>query len=216
MEETKQSSIAFCLTELETSEKTLEVLAEQLPKLRAAYAKHKGTEKEQETLADLGKAVKKLLEEVFSVIPRLTEYGDDSLAETAKRFYQRLKRFDYLGQADYTGLCAAILQFSESLPKADNTVNMGRLAHLANRARMGYFPTDLFHVAKLRRAMVFPETPVHLIDPCCGEGLALEAFSKGANAKTYGVELDEVRAEEAQNRLDRVGFGSYFHSRISL
>ena len=33
--------------------------------------------------------------------------------------------------------------------------------------------------------------------------------------KPYGVELDESRAEEAQTRLHRVGFGSYFYSRIS-
>ena len=32
---------------------------------------------------------------------------------------------------------------------------------------------------------------------------------------TYGVELDGHRAEEALTRLDRVGFGSYFRSRIS-
>lgn len=31
----------------------------------------------------------------------------------------------------------------------------------------------------------------------------------------YGVELDESRAEEAQTRLHRVGFGSFFHSSIS-
>ena len=33
---------------------------------------------------------------------------------------------------------------------------------------------------------------------------------------TYGVEIDTVRGEEAQERLKRVGFGSFFHSRISL
>jgi hypothetical protein len=35
------------------------------------------------------------------------------------------------------------------------------------------------------------------------------------NAETYGVELDESRGNEAQTRLDRVGFGSYFHASIS-
>lgn len=81
---------------------------------------------------------------------------------------------------------------------------------------MGYFPTDLSHVEKIKNAMIFPTETVNLIDPCCGEGLALQAFSNGENAKTYGIELDEVRGEEAQNRLFRVGFGSFFFSRISL
>ena len=85
-----------------------------------------------------------------------------------------------------------------------------------NRARMGYFPTDLSHVQMLKDAIVFPGEPVNLIDPCCGEELALQAFSKGVQARTYGIEIDEVRGEEAQRRLQRVGFGSFFHSRISL
>lgn len=36
-----------------------------------------------------------------------------------------------------------------------------------------------------------------------------------ASCWTYGVELDEDRAEEAQNKLHRVGVGSFFRSRIS-
>ena len=85
-----------------------------------------------------------------------------------------------------------------------------------NRARMGYFPTDLSHVKMLKDAIVFPGEPVNLIDTCCGEGIALQAFSKGIQARTYGIEIDEVRGEEAGRRLQRVGFGSFFHSRISL
>ena len=40
-------------------------------------------------------------------------------------------------------------------------------------------------------------------------------MAQGNNCYAYGVELDESRAEEAQTRLHRVGFGSFFHSRIS-
>ena len=81
---------------------------------------------------------------------------------------------------------------------------------------MGYFPTDADHVELLKKAVVFPEQPVNVIDPCCGEGMALAGFTAGENAVTYGIEIDEVRSEEAQQRLKRVGFGSFFHSRISL
>lgn len=44
---------------------------------------------------------------------------------------------------------------------------------------------------------------------------ALRQLAQGNNCYAYGVELDESRAEEAQTRLHRVGFGSFFHSRIS-
>lgn len=40
-------------------------------------------------------------------------------------------------------------------------------------------------------------------------------MAQGNNCYAYGVELDESRAEEAQTRLHRVGFGSFFYSRIS-
>ena len=32
---------------------------------------------------------------------------------------------------------------------------------------------------------------------------------------TFGTELDESRGKEAESRLDRVGFGSFFYSRMS-
>ena len=54
-----------------------------------------------------------------------------------------------------------------------------------------------------------------MLDPCCGCGKALRQLAQGNNCYTYGVELDESRAEEAQTRLHRVGFGSFFYSRIS-
>ena len=106
--------------------------------------------------------------------------------------------------------------FASNLPTADHNINTAKLAHLMNRARMGYFPTDLSHVQMIKDAIVFPDEYVNLIDPCCGEGLALQEFSKGIKAKTFGIEIDEVRGEEAQKRIHRVGFGSFFHSRISL
>ena len=50
---------------------------------------------------------------------------------------------------------------------------------------------------------------------CSGEGRALKKLAVGNNCFTYGVELDEGRANIAQKELHRVGFGSFFHSRIS-
>jgi hypothetical protein len=49
------------------------------------------------------------------------------------------------------------------------------------------------------------------------QGVTANALANGAeaNCKTYGIELDSYRAEEALTRIDRVGFGSFFRSRIS-
>lgn len=214
----ESQEVAFCLKEIGESKSCILSLSSQFPKLREAYFKYKGTglKREYDSLIDLHKAVTRLLEEFPTLIQQLNEYGDCELVTTTEKLYGILKKYDYLGPADYSRLCGALEGFANGLPSADHNINMGKLAHLANRARMGYFPTDLSHVEKIKNAMIFPTETVNLIDPCCGEGLALQAFSNGENAKTYGIELDEVRGEEAQNRLFRVGFGSFFFSRISL
>lgn len=209
---------AFCLKEIENSKTLILTLATQFPKLRASIEKYKGTglKREYDSLIDLQKAVKRLLEEFPTLVLQLREYGDEELSKTAERLYGVLKKYNYLGTTDYTKLCMALESFAKGLPTADHNINTAKLAHLMNRARMGYFPTDLSHVQMLKGAIAFPESPVNLIDPCCGEGLALQEFSKGVKARTYGIEIDEVRGEEAQRRIQRVGYGSFFHSKISL
>lgn len=216
MDETK--STCFCLKEIADSKKTIAYLREQLPKVRALYDKYKGTglKRELDALADMQRLVKQLWEEFPALIQQLNEYGDPELAGTTQNLYGVLKKYDYLGTADYTPLCRALEAYENSLPIREDNINTTALGHLMNRVRMGYFPTDADHVELLKKAVVFPEQPVNVIDPCCGEGMALAGFTAGENAVTYGIEIDEVRSEEAQQRLKRVGFGSFFHSRISL
>ena len=85
-----------------------------------------------------------------------------------------------------------------------------------NNIKLGYYPTDPDNIALLLRGIKFPEgVTTNLLDPCCGCGKALRQLAQGNNCYAYGVELDESRAEEAQTRLHRVGFGSFFHSSIS-
>lgn len=207
----------FCLAEIAKSRLIIGQLREQLPKVRAQYERYKGTglKREHDALVDLQRLVKRLWEEFPALIQQLNEYGDKSLTETTGKLYDVLKKYDYLGTKSYAALCNALTAYENMLPHGDNNINTAALGHLMNRVRMGYFPTDLYHVQMLKKAVVFPEKPVNTIDPCCGEGLALSAFTAGERAVTYGVELDETRAEEAQERLKRVGFGSFFHSRIS-
>lgn len=215
MDETKPA--CFCLKEIAESRKTIGYLREQLPKIRAQYDKYKGAglKRELDALADMQRAVKRLWEEFPALIQQLNEYGDAALAETTRRLYDVLKKYDYLGVPSFAPLYGALKAYEDSLPCEDSKIDTAALGRLMNRVRMGYFPTDAEHVKLLKKAVAFPEQPVNAIDPCCGEGLALAGFTAGENAVTYGIEIDEVRGEEAQRRLKRVGFGSFFHSRIS-
>lgn len=83
------------------------------------------------------------------------------------------------------------------------------------RIKMGYYPTPLPVIDRIRSFVSFPEEEASLLDPCCGEGLALERLAGDANVSTYGIELDDFRAEQSKERLDRVLKGSYEDARIS-
>lgn len=207
----------YCLEELAESAKILQAIREQLPVIHAQYRQHRGTGQRQEieALVDMQAAVRRLWGEFPSLIQRLCEYGDDELLKTARKLYEVLRRYDYLGASDLTPLCRALEAFEQMLPTPGRNINAAALGRLMNRVRMGYQPTDSAHVDLLRRAVVFPTEPVNLLDPCCGEGEALARFADGANAVTYGIEIDELRGEMAQRRLNRVGFGSFFFSRVS-
>ena len=212
----EETQTCFCLAETAVSRQTIGRLREQLPKARARYDKYKGSglKRELDAIVDLQKIVGRLWEEFPKLIQQLNEYGDQNLIDTTRKLYSVLKRYDYLGTRNYAGLCAALKMYEDMLPVGD-TIDTAALGRLMNRVRMGYYPTDLEHVQMIKKAVIFPESAVNILDPCCGEGLALETLADGENAVTYGVELDEVRAEEAQNHLKRIGFGSFFHSRIS-
>ena len=207
----------FCLEEMAESVKVLQAIRVQLPAIHTQCRKYRGTRTVEEAaaLADMQAAVKRLWQEFPGLIQRLNEYGDAEPLQTAGRLYEVLKHYDYLGAADITPLCRALETFEQMLPAPGQNINAAALGRLMNRVRMGYQPTDPAHVDLLRRAVVFPPEPINLIDPCCGEGEALARFADGANAVTYGVEIDDLRGERARHRLHRVGFGSFFYSRVS-
>ena len=132
MSENEQQQTAFCLKEIENSKALILTLASQFPKLRASYEKYKGTglKREYDSLIDLQKAVKRLLEEFPALVLQLNEYGDEELSKTTERLYCVLKKYNYLGTTDYTKLCMALESFAKGLPTADHNINTAKLAHL--------------------------------------------------------------------------------------
>ena len=205
----------YCLVKLSECQRSFTQLRSSLPKARAKYEKHKGSISEVDTLAELHKSVLNLWKLFPMIIQLLSELDAYEQAATAHKLYDAVKRFDYLGLNDYSRLCSAIEVFEKSLPTEEQNLNTKMLGRFMNRVKMGYFPTDLNHVELIKQAIAFPETEVNILDPCCGCGLALSTLCNDANAVSFGVELDEGRAEESQERLNRVAVGSFFSSRVS-
>ena len=144
----------------------------------------------------------------------LMETENYGLASTAGQLHTGLSRFDLMSCA-YKPAYDALNTFADQLP-INGTASAAVIGRLMNNVKMGYYPTDPGNIALLLRGIQFPAgVTTNLLDPCCGCGKALRQLAQGNNCYTYGVELDQCRAEEAQTRLHRVGFGSFFFSRVS-
>lgn len=144
----------------------------------------------------------------------LMETEEYDLATVAGKLREGLRGFDLMSNT-YRPVYDTLNGFAAQLP-VDGTTNAQVVGRMMNNIKMGYYPTDPDNITLILNGIQFPEgVTTNLLDPCCGCGKALRQIAQGNNCYTYGVELDEHRAEEAQTRLHRVGFGSFFYSRIS-
>ncbi len=85
---------------------------------------------------------------------------------------------------------------------------------LEARVKMGYYPTPVLVVERVKSFIHFPECG-SILDPCCGEGNALQKLAEGTGAKTYGIEIDEHRAGQARTKLHHLLKCGYEQTRIS-
>ncbi len=190
-------------------------MCESLPIKRKAiniYCERKSLERAKETFSELCAQKDELVKVVRETTLLFSESNMPQGAEFSRKLYNALSAFNLMTE-DYSKLIAALNTLRDMIPEM-GTVGAKDIGHMMNEVRMGYFPTDLEHVSLIKRALQFPDTAVNILDPCCGCGLALERLAHGEDALTYGVELDEARAGDAEHRLHRVGFGSFYHSHV--
>ena len=232
----------YAIAKLSESARVIRQAISELPNLRRRLENNKAVKvRAREIHGDLQNQQRRLFNALNTATLSLLETEQDELAGFSVNLSQSVNAFNLM-TPDYTVLCSVLSDYLASLPientddagtlndiSIDNTntvsstqtTNSRIIGHLMNNIRMGYYPTCTDNLAHIVRGMEFPEDVViNMIDPCCGCGLALRFLAEGASdngveCKTYGIELDSSRAEEALTRIDRVGFGSYFHSRIS-
>ena len=77
------------------------------------------------------------------------------------------------------------------------------------RLKMGYYPLPESEGAKLRDLLTF-SAPTSVIDPCVGQGTALDLITNGADVRRYGIELDADRAQTASSKGIAVIQGNAF------
>ena len=96
---------------------------------------------------------------------------------------------------------------------------------LAGQSKLGYFPAPADAIAGIcKHLAIMPGKPaddVHIIDPCAGEGRAIQQFSEAlglAQDNVYAVELDSARADACRANMPTanvLGPASAFGAHIS-
>ena len=206
----------YAIEKFAEAERSLVSIIEAMPIKRKAidiYKEKNNVQRAKDTFTELESTKRKLLDTVRDLGLLFSECDMSDASAFVNKLYGAVKSFNLL-TPDYTKLISAVEILKKQIPKTE-TVDATLIGRLMNNVKMGYYPTDLAHVKMMKNALKFPENKVNIFDPCCGCGLALEALALGTDSVTYGTEIDEARGKEAETRLDRVGFGSFFHSRIS-
>lgn len=89
------------------------------------------------------------------------------------------------------------------------------MARLASEAKGGFYATPTEEMELVcNKLQVKPGSKINILDPCCGEGAALNQLAcvlrdQEAEIRTYGVELEKDRATAAKEVLDRVVYDGY-------
>jgi len=207
----------YALVKLGESARYITQAITEMSLARKRLEKYKDNkEKAREIYDDLRNYRDKTAEAISTAVLALREMELPDLADYSVKLGQSIKSFNIM-TPDYGKLCSALTGYLSMLPVSDaKTTNAAVIGRLMNSVKMGYYPTELSHIRHIVRGIEFPKgVTTNLFDPCAGCGIALRTLAQGNNYYTYGVELDRHRAEEALTRLHRVGFGSYFHSRVS-
>lgn len=211
-----QAQKPYALDQLSQIQQQLPQLAQSMVVQRARIEKYRQSDltAARDTYTELERTRKMLTEQLAQAQLFLMETEEYASAKAAGQLRQGLSGFNLMSTG-YKSVYEALSRFVASLPVGRKT-SAAVVGRLMNNIKLGYYPTDPDNISAILRGIRFPEgVTTNLLDPCCGCGKALRQLAQGNNCYAYGVELDESRAEEAQTRLHRVGFGSFFHSSIS-
>ena len=202
----------YAIDRLEQAKRTILLAKEEMPAARKKIEK----QLQKDPNGALQSQQARLLGALDSCRLSLVEMELPDLAAAALSLEKAVAKFR-LSTPDYSRFCDTLEAFVKGMPDAnDKTTSTAIIGRMMNNVKMGFYPTDPEHVKLITKGIEFPDgVTTNLLDPCCGDGVALRLMATGNNCYAYGVELDERRAEEAQTRLHRVAIGSYFSARIS-
>lgn len=95
------------------------------------------------------------------------------------------------------------------------------MARYAAEMKGGFYPTppeEIEHICK--RIKIKPGIQANILDPCAGEGVALNLIGQslkkqGGNVVTYGIEIEETKAAKCKKILDHAILSAYEDALVS-
>lgn len=93
------------------------------------------------------------------------------------------------------------------------------MARLESAAKAGYYPMPSRVAVSIARHLIVEtrggKRVVRLLDPCAGTGEAAALVAQALGAESFGIELNDERAEAARAHLDHVLATSAFSVRLA-
>ena len=86
---------------------------------------------------------------------------------------------------------------------------------LAGQIKMGYYPTPPRIVDLIRDRLEFPDKSFTALDPCAGEGEALQQLTADTAAVTFGLEPDGERVDAARANIKTMLHSSLEEASVS-
>src|SRR5699024_10617430 len=89
------------------------------------------------------------------------------------------------------------------------------MARLESQSKGGFYPTPTIEMEYiLKRIRSNEGEKINIIDPCCGEGKALNQWKDymenyGTEVSDYGIEIEKTRAEKAEDIVTNVAKSGY-------
>lgn len=78
-----------------------------------------------------------------------------------------------------------------------NDSGKGRRMRVNGKTKLGFFPLPAAEAERLKKYLSCSAT-FSALDPCVGDGAAFRTLMEGLRAKSYGIEIDAYRTEQAR------------------
>src|ERR1700688_2870024 len=103
-----------------------------------------------------------------------------------------------------------------SVTTRESNDRSSRMSRFNAKVRCNYYPLPLREAERIRNLLRFPIDLFSALDPCGGDGAAFATITEDSSARSYGIELDAYRAEQAGPSLTKIVQGNCLETHCAV